>query len=97
MQNTLNMSGLVGWPFLMSCLQAASKPGKLIHLLGIVYDIAQSQAPGVRCEVPRRCLHDDISVTHARCQVLSAIAVRSCFRLKFGDPHCKFFNWCAHW
>jgi len=33
--------GLVGWPFLMSSLQAASKPVKPIHVLAMVYDIAE--------------------------------------------------------
>ena len=41
MQHTLNRWGLVGWPFLMSCSRAASKPAKSIHLLAIVYVIAK--------------------------------------------------------
>ena len=30
-----------GWPFLMPCSRAASKPAKFIHLLAIVYVIAE--------------------------------------------------------
>ena len=40
MYHTLNMWGLVGWPFLMCSLQAASSPAKVIHLLAFVYDNA---------------------------------------------------------
>ena len=38
---TINMSGLVGWPFLMSCMQAASKLARLLHLLALLYAIAE--------------------------------------------------------
>ena len=41
MQHTLNRWDLVGWPFLMSYLRAASKPAKCIHLLANVYVIAK--------------------------------------------------------
>ena len=57
----------------MPCLQVAGKPAKVIHLLAIVYDIAESRLQGVRCEVPRHCHHDDIYVTHAKCQIVFAI------------------------
>ena len=67
----------MGWPFFMSSLQAASKPVKPIHLLAMVYDIAEGQAPGVRCGVPEQCHHYVIYVTHARCQVVFAIVLRA--------------------
>ena len=86
----------MGGPFLMSSLQAASRHVKPIHLLAVVYDIAESRAPGVRCGVPKHCHHDDIYVTYARCQVLFAIALRSLSRLIFSDADCKFFIR-AHW
>ena len=41
MQHTLNRGGLVGWPFLMACSRAESKPAKFIHLLAIVYVTAK--------------------------------------------------------
>ena len=56
----------MGWPFLMSLLQAASKPVKPIHLLAMVYVIAEWQAAGVRCGVPKHCHNDNSYVTHAR-------------------------------
>ena len=35
--HTLNMWSLVGWPFLTSWFQAASKPTSLTHVLALVY------------------------------------------------------------
>ena len=50
----------MGWPFLMSCLQVATKRTKLVQLLAILYVTTEWYAPGVRVELLKHGDNDDI-------------------------------------